>query len=88
MYMPFDVSAIGGVIVVTFTGKPLWPSLTPFQIMCKVTVENAKPSTAELPNSVVTLCNSCFNEVRERPLIEKVLQGIINYRRNLNNVQN
>ena len=26
-------------MVVTFTEKPLWPSLTPFQIMHKVTVE-------------------------------------------------
>ena len=72
-----DVYAVGGVIVVTFTEKPLWPSLTPFQIMCKVTVENAKPSTAELPSSLASVCNSCFNEVAGRPSIQVVLKGIV-----------
>ena len=69
-----DVYAVGGVIVVTFTEKP---SLTPFQIMCKVTVENAKPSTAELPSSLASVCNSCFNEVAGRPSIQVVLKGIV-----------
>ena len=39
-----DVYAIGAVMVVMFTEKPLWPSLTPFQIMHKVTIEKEKPS--------------------------------------------
>ena len=31
-----------------------------------MTVENAKSSTADLPSSLASLCNSCFNEVTVR----------------------
>lgn len=76
-----------GVILVTFTEKPLWPSLTPFQIMCKVTVENEKSNTSDLPPSLATLCSSCFSEAVQRPSIQVVLQGIIDCAKELLIVQ-
>ena len=41
-----DVYALGGVLLVVFTERQLWVGLAPFQIMYKVTVENAIPDTS------------------------------------------
>jgi len=38
-----DIYALGAVLLVLFSGKQVWPGLSPFQIMYKVAVCNEKP---------------------------------------------
>ena len=73
-----DVYAVGAVVLVLFTERPLWPSLTPFQIMHKVTIENEKPDTTSLPPNLVSVCSKCFEEMNSRPLISVILKELIN----------
>lgn len=47
--IPSDVYALGAVALVVFVEKPVWPGLSPYQIMFQVTVSNAKPNTSLLP---------------------------------------
>lgn len=56
-----DVYAVGGVILVTFSAKPMWPGLSPFQIMCKITVEGKTPDTSHLDVALGSLCQECFS---------------------------
>ena len=68
-----DVYAFGGVLLVVFTERQLWVGLAPFQIMYKVTVENAIPDTSGLENSMEVLCKHCFGERMCRPSSSQVL---------------
>ena len=72
-----DVYAFGGVLLVVFTEHPLWEGLTPFQIMYKVTVENACPVTDGLESSLVMLCKRCFDERMYRPSSSQVLDALL-----------
>lgn len=73
-----DVYALGAVMLVAFTEKPLWPSMSPFQIMFKVTVQNEKPDTSSLsPARLQTLCSDCFNSMESRPSVVAILKGLI-----------
>ena len=74
--LPTDVYAFGCVLIVLFTEKTLWPGLTSFQIMLKVTVEEEKPSTLGIGNEAIKeLCISCM-EIK-RPCINSVLQSLL-----------
>lgn len=70
-----DVYAYGAVIYVTVTETSLWPGLSHYQIMQKVT-SNVKPDTTVLPSRYQSLCNQCFSAKRERPGIMKVLSQL------------
>ena len=72
-----DVYAFGGVMVITMTEKVLWPGLNAFQIMQKVTVENQKPSTDGVAGDIKAVCNVCFCDVKERPMITVVLKLLL-----------
>ena len=72
-----DVYAIGAVMVVMFGEKPLWPSLTPFQIMHKVTIEKEMPSVAGIEPKIGEVCSKCFLTIERRPTIQVVLHGIV-----------
>jgi serine/threonine protein kinase len=74
-----DVYAFGCVTIFTYTEEPLWPGLTPFQILLKVTVENNVPSTTNTPPSIAQLCNSCIADVTKRPAITSVLQTLLQF---------
>ena len=54
-----DVYAFGGITYVTITESTLWPGLSYFQIMQKVT-SNVEPNTERLPSSFNNICNMCF----------------------------
>ena len=47
-----DVYAFGGVLVVLFGEQPLWPGLSPYQILCKVTVMREQPPVDHLPTII------------------------------------
>ena len=77
---PADVFAVGCVIVTLFQEAPLWPGLTPFQIMCKVTVQKEKPNMSDMPSELSEICKKCLQyEVTSRPSIievQKELAGL------------
>ena len=55
-----DVYAIGAVMTVMLGEKPLWPSLTPFQIMHKVTIEKEMSSVAGIEPKIGKYAQSVF----------------------------
>lgn len=69
-----DIYALGGVILVTFGEKPMWPGLNPFQIMCKITVENKVPDTSHLSGGLGSLCQECFSPLQNRPNISYIFK--------------
>ena len=77
---PSDVYAFGGVCLVSFLCKPLWPGLGMFQIIQKVT-NNEKPNTDLLKDydkgRVRQICDKCFNNVSVRPSSMQVLQELL-----------
>ena len=73
--LPTDVYAFGCVMIVIFSEQSIWPELTPFQIMVKVTVDKDKPSALKVGNKEIKeLCESCTDATR--PSIEQVLQTL------------
>ena len=74
---PCDVYAYGGVLAILFGEKPLWPGLSAFQVMCKVTIEAVKPALGHLPGCIQALCYQCFADVSVRPCIGAVLANLL-----------
>ena len=70
-----DVYALGAVLLVLFSEKPVCPKLSPYQIMFKVTVSGEKPDTTLLPSQLREVCRTCFRDVALRPKAQWVLQG-------------
>ena len=70
--LPSDIYAL-----VFFGERQVWTSLSPFQIMYKVTIEQKMPDIAHLPPSVQEVCKMCFSEVSLRPPANRVLQYIL-----------
>ena len=58
-----DIYALGAVLLVLFSEKPVWPKLSPYQIMFKVTVSGEKPDTTVLPSQLQEVCRACFRDV-------------------------
>lgn len=73
-----DVYAFGCILLVLYSGLALWPGLTPFQIMTKVTIENKKPDTSSLLSCIKSICDDCFAMVAQRPNIFSVLRSLLN----------
>ena len=75
---PSDVFAFGCVIVTLYSEVPLWPGLTPFQIMCKVTIHKEKPGTmSDVPGELRVLCEKCLDyNIANRPTIIEVQKGL------------
>ena len=72
-----DVYTFGCVVVILFTERVLWPGLTPYQIMVKITVENEKPDTNDLTPNVYKLCGECVSDISNRPLIMTIHQELL-----------
>lgn len=70
-----DVYAFGCIVIVIYSRKPLWPGLTPYQIVVKVTVEEEKPDTRDLPPSIKSVCDLCV--ANSRPSIIAILQSLL-----------
>ena len=71
-----DIYALGGVICVTVTGKALWPGLSHFQIMHKIT-SNVKPDVNDLPPPFKSLVDACLCGKTERPQAHQVLTMLL-----------
>ena len=56
----------------------MWPGLSPFQIMCKITVENKIPDTSHLTVGLGTLCQDCFKPLSNRPNINYIFKKFMN----------
>ena len=54
-----DVYAFGCVMVVTIQERMLWPNLTPYQIVAKVTVNNELPDISNLTGGIKSVCSKC-----------------------------
>ena len=72
-----DVYAFGCIILVLYSGIPIWPGLTPFQIMSKVTIGQEKPDTSILCPCIKSISDNCLSLVSQRPNIFSVLQSLI-----------
>ena len=75
-----DVYAFGGVLIELFGGKPLWPSLTHFQIMYKVTVLEEFPAYDHLPPNIRDICSMCMVKSECRAQMKQVLYELLRLR--------
>ena len=55
----------------------LWPNLTPYQIVAKVTVNNELPDISDLTCGMKSVCNKCPLLMESRPKITAVLQYLM-----------
>ena len=68
-----DVYAFGCVLITLFREQVLWPGLTPYQILCKVSVHNEVPDMQDLDPAIKSICT----EKTKRPNIHLVLQSLL-----------
>ena len=68
--VPSDVCALGAVVLVHFGEAPVWPSLLPYWIMCKLAVCQERPKMGHIPPEIQELCNSCFADIAHRPPVK------------------
>ena len=73
MYMLLELCCY----IVMFGETQVWPGLTPFQIMYRVTVRKEKPETAHLPLYMQKICQSCSEEISLKPPSNVVLQRLL-----------
>ena len=72
-----DVYAFGCVLIVLFQERVLWPGLTPYQILCKVSVQNQLPDMSDLRGDVKSVCGRCLLPFESRPQAGSILQAIL-----------
>lgn len=73
-----DVYAFGGVLLTLFGGKPLWPGLSHYQIMYRVTVAGETPSVEGVqPVFIQSVCSLSFRNVHSRPSINQILEMLL-----------
>ena len=72
-----DVYAFGGVMTITITEQVLWPGLSVYQIMQKVSVEKEKPNTDGIAAEIKDVCDMCFCDAKDRPIITVVLKALL-----------
>ena len=70
-------------MIVTYQERVLWPRLNPYQILCKVSVNNEMPDTGNLTGNIKLLCEKCLVSVEERPKIDEVLQLLLEISRDI-----
>ena len=73
------------VLVVMFSEQPLRPSLTPFQIMHKVTIQKERPSVLGLEPNIRQVCTKCFQTIETRPSMKVVLHDLLEIVKSMNN---
>ena len=69
-----DVYALGGVITELFGCKPLWPKMSAYRIMVRVTVKGGYPATNHLPEMIQKVTALCFTTHDERAEVAQVLK--------------
>ena len=60
-----DVYAFGCVMIVLFQERVLWPNLNPYQMLCKVSI-NESPDTSYLKGDLKSLCERCIRSMDTR----------------------
>ncbi len=73
----WDTYAFGGVLTMLFTEAPLWPGLSPYQILYQVTVRSEHPELGGVPEEIQAICKACFNDIQHRPPMSMVLSSLI-----------
>ena len=68
-----DIYAFGCVVIVLFQEHVLWPGLTPYQILCKVSVQNELPDMSDLTGDMKSVCVRCLLPVESRPQADSIL---------------
>ncbi len=72
-----DVYAVGAVAVELFSERTVWPSLTQFQIMCKVCVEKQLPDMDDLPPGIKAMCECCLGDRATRVSSAQLLKEVV-----------
>lgn len=72
-----DVYAFGCVMITLYQEQMLWPGLSQYQILCKVTIENEKPEMSKLSGEILCIAEKCLSNIQERPLIQHVLERLL-----------
>ena len=78
-----DVYAFGCVMIVLFQERVLWPNLNPYQILCKVSINNESPDTSYLKGDLKSLCERCVRSMDTRPVAYDVLCSLFNISQDL-----
>ena len=71
-----DVYAMGAVLIELFGEKPLWPPLSWYQIMYRVSVEGQFPTCAHLPQPLQKVCGMCLTNKASRAPSAMVLKSL------------
>ena len=72
-----DVYVFGGVLVELFGGRPLWPTLSHFQIMYNVTVLEQFPVYDHPSPALQRICIMCLVKAHERVQMMQVLYELL-----------
>lgn len=72
-----DVYAFGCDIITLYQEKVLWPGLTPYQILCKVTIGKEKPDISSLSSDISSLVDKCLMCFPNRPTSKEVLASLL-----------
>ena len=65
--------ALGGLITELFGKQHLWRTLTPHQIMYKVTVEGIHPPTTHLSDEIQSITKLCLSKEENRATVSELL---------------
>ena len=72
-----DMYAFGCVMIVLFQERVLWPKLNPYQILCKVSVNNELPDMSFLDKAIKSICVNCLQLQEKRPTSTDVLMCLL-----------
>jgi hypothetical protein len=70
--MPLDVSSL-----CYNNERVLWPGLTPYQIICKVSVKEELPDMGTLDSKVKLISKKCLTKLEERPKINVIFKLLV-----------
>lgn len=73
-----DIYAFGGVLLVLFGERPVWPGLNPYQILFAVCIEKRMPPLENISPEVVSIvCRQCFQDVPDRVSTAWLLKNLL-----------
>ena len=68
-------------MIVLFQERVLWPGLSPYQILCKVSVQNELPDMSDLKGDLHSVCKHCLSPIESRPKANSILQEFLSMAR-------
>lgn len=72
-----DVYALGCVLIVVYREQMLWPGLNPYQILCKVSVNNSLPDMEGIRPDIKAICHHALLPQDQRPQINIIFKSLI-----------